>query len=144
MRWKHVRSRDPLARLRPWEVSSYYFNITEDWRVDDHDCEARKPPDDNFTLLCCPLPTDLPRINKYSLTLLPAWATFTATHAFEGRIGYRRKFALSVRGPYHRPFFGKVPIDSQSTQALVRKTMLGTTLGGSEKVRFIYVGALRY
>lgn len=48
VRWKHVRSRDLLARLRPWEVSSYYFNITEDWRVDDHDCEAPKPPDDDF------------------------------------------------------------------------------------------------
>lgn len=53
--------------------TSHYFNITEDWGLDDHDCGTPQPPADFVPLLYAPLPTDLPPINKDMLILLAAY-----------------------------------------------------------------------
>lgn len=60
----------------PWMPShstSHYFNITEDWGIDDHECNAPKPPVDFVPFLCAPLPRDLPPVDKDMLILSAAY-----------------------------------------------------------------------
>lgn len=51
----------------------HYFNITEDWGIDDHECAAHNPPADFVPLLHSPLPKDLPPIDKAMLILIAAY-----------------------------------------------------------------------
>ncbi|KAL4811086.1 hypothetical protein BDV18DRAFT_5120 [Aspergillus unguis] len=96
-----------VPKKRPWEVL-HYFNITEDWGVDDHDCNAPKTPDDDFLLLYSPLPTDLPLVNKDSLIAIAAYTGDIDRYA---RLRRPRRInaelGLVIRGIYHNPFFAK-------------------------------------
>lgn len=92
---------------RPWEVRPY-FNITEDWGIDDHDSEAPKTPDDDFPLLYSPLPADLPLINKDSLLSVAAYMGEIDRYVRLRRPGMRdADLGHVVRGIYHNSFFAK-------------------------------------
>lgn len=107
-RWKYSGPEDILLKERPWVTKSHYFNITEDWGVDDHDCEAPKTPDDDFPLLYSPLPTDLPLINKDSLICVAAYMGDVDRYARLRRpkmLGH--ELGLVIHGLYHNAFFAK-------------------------------------
>ncbi|KAJ5436887.1 hypothetical protein N7445_007772 [Penicillium cf. griseofulvum] len=106
-RSKYSASEDTFD-ARPWVTDSNYFNITEDFGIDDHDCEAPKTPDDALALVYTPLPTDLPLINKDSLIYVAAYmgdidryARLRRPKMLEDEIG------IVIRGIYHNAFFAK-------------------------------------
>lgn len=93
---------------RPWLSNRIYFNITEDFGIDDHDCEAPKTPDDDLTLLYTPLPADLPLVNKDSLIYVAAYTGDVDRYARlrrPKRLEY--EFGIVIRGIYHNPYFAK-------------------------------------
>ncbi|KAJ5810098.1 uncharacterized protein N7503_002316 [Penicillium pulvis] len=68
--WFSIRYR------KPWDTycsDPHYFNITEDWGIDDHDCDAPEAPEDYVPLVYSPLPADLPLINKDKLIHVAAY-----------------------------------------------------------------------
>ncbi|KAJ5280180.1 hypothetical protein N7478_005552 [Penicillium angulare] len=92
----------------PWVHKSYYFNITEDWGIDDHDCEAPKTPDDDFPLVYSPLPTDLPLINKDGLISVAAYIGDIDRYVRLRRPEWiEDELGLVVHGIYHNAFFAK-------------------------------------
>lgn len=54
----------------PWVLKSHYFNITEDWGIDDHDCDAPETPDDLLPLLC--RKRNIPTVGSYRPEHVPA------------------------------------------------------------------------
>lgn len=89
VRIKYSGPRDITRAHMPWTVyhtEPHYFNITEDWGIDDHDCEGLnpKPPEDYFPLVYTSLPADLPFIDKDKLIkLLHIMAKLIAMHDFD-------------------------------------------------------------
>ncbi|KAJ5637370.1 hypothetical protein N7490_007249 [Penicillium lividum] len=66
-RSKHLNPNEYSHPRKPWTMFGnklYYSNITDDWGIDDHDCEAPETPDDYLPLVYNPLPAELPLINK--------------------------------------------------------------------------------
>lgn len=107
---KHV---EPLKHFliegldEPGHDETHYFNIVEDWGIDDYESEL---PDDGAVvpLLYSPLPADLPTVNKDLLILVAA---------FYGNIDrYTRlrrptmilgEYHCVVRGIYHDTMYAK-------------------------------------
>ncbi|KAJ5564848.1 hypothetical protein N7513_001090 [Penicillium frequentans] len=96
---------------KPWDTyCSYphYFNITEDWGIDDHDCDAPEAPEDYVPLVYNPLPADLPLINKDKLIHVAAYNGDIDRYARLRRPQMlEHEWALVVHGIYHYPFFAK-------------------------------------
>lgn len=89
--------------------TTHYFNITEDWGLDDHDYDAPLPlADYYFPLLYRPLPTDLPLVDKDKLILVAAYTgdidRYTRLRPPE-MIPY--EFSCVIRGIYHNVFWAK-------------------------------------
>ncbi len=86
-----------------------YFNITEDWGIDDHDCKyPSKEPEDYFPLVYNPLPADLPLINKDKLIQLAAYNGDIDRYARLRRPQMlENEWAMAVHGIYHSPAFAK-------------------------------------
>jgi hypothetical protein len=107
-RSKYSTSGDICLDERPWVSNSNYFNITEDFGIDDHDCEAPKTPDNDLALLYNPLPADLPLINKDSLIYVAAYTGNIDRYARLRRPkGLEHEFGIVIRGIYHNAFFAK-------------------------------------
>ncbi|KAJ5787498.1 hypothetical protein N7457_002488 [Penicillium paradoxum] len=105
-RSKYSASQSIRADKRPWISNWIYFNITEDFGIDDYDCEAPKTPDDDLALIYIPLPAELPLINKDSLIYVVAGdidrhARLRTPEMLEDEIG------IVIRGIYHNAFFAK-------------------------------------
>lgn len=89
--------------------TSHYFNITEDWGVDDHECAAPEPPQDNLVrLLHSPLPADLPPVNKDLLILLAAFHGDIDRYVRLRRPKMiKREYSCVIRGIHHNVFWAK-------------------------------------
>ena len=88
--------------------TSHYFNITEDWGVDDHNNTAPEPPVDYFPLLYSPLPVDLPPINKDKMILVAAYQGDIDRYTRLRRPQMiRYEFNFVIRGIYHNAFWAK-------------------------------------
>lgn len=99
--------------------TSHYFNITEDWGIDDHDCDAPPPPEDYFPLLYEPLPVDLPPVDKNKLILVAAYmgdidryVRLRRPQMIVGRMRFAEykiedEFRCVIRGIYHNVFWAK-------------------------------------
>lgn len=99
--------------------TSHYFNITEDWGIDDRDCDAPPPPEDYFPLLYGPLPVDLPPVEKNKLILAAAYigdidryVRLRRPQMIVGRMSYPEykiedEFRCIIRGIYHNVFWAK-------------------------------------
>ncbi|KAL4783390.1 hypothetical protein BJX76DRAFT_368422 [Aspergillus varians] len=108
-RWKYSDPEDSYLGKKPWDSPILnYFNITEDWCIDDHDCKPPKTPDDDFPLLYAPLPTDLPLINKDSLIYVAAYMGDVDRYARLRRPEMlANELDLVLRGICHNVFFAK-------------------------------------
>jgi hypothetical protein len=107
-RSKYSTSGDICLDERPWVSNSNYFNITEDFGIDDHECEAPKTPDNDLALLYNPLPADLPLINKDSLIYVAAYTGDIDRYARLRRPKrLEHEFGIVIRGIYHNAFFAK-------------------------------------
>lgn len=85
-----------------------YFNITEDWGIDDHDSKAPKAPEDYLPLVYNPLPADLPLINKDKLICVAAYNGEIDRYARLRRPQMiKHEWAMVVHGIYHNPIFAK-------------------------------------
>lgn len=103
-RQKH---RQPTS-YRETHNTSHYFNITEDWGIDDHDNEAPEPPMSYFPLLYSPLPVDLPPVNKDKMILVAAYHGDIDRYTRLRRPQMiRYEFDFVIRGIYHNPFWAK-------------------------------------
>ncbi|OJJ03850.1 hypothetical protein ASPVEDRAFT_43353 [Aspergillus versicolor CBS 583.65] len=108
---------------------SYYFNITEDWCIDDHDHEARNPPESYYPFLYGPLPTDLPPINKDKLILVAAYSGDIDRYARLRRPQMiQDEFLCIIRGIYHNPFWAKWWSDQITNAVTARFTKWEETL----------------
>lgn len=96
---------------KPWDTfcsETHYFNITEDWGIDDHDCDAPEAPEDYVPLVYSPLPADLPLINKDKLIHVAAYNGDIDRYARLRRPQMlEHEWALVIHGIYHYPFFAK-------------------------------------
>ncbi|CAI7589851.1 unnamed protein product [Penicillium palitans] len=75
-RSKYYGPREVKSDSRSWDrfyTDPYYFNITEDWGIYDHDCKGPKAPEDYLPLVYSPLPADFPLINKDKLIHVAAY-----------------------------------------------------------------------
>lgn len=75
-RSKYYGPQEFKSDSKPWGrfcTDPYYFNITEDWGIDDHDCKAPEAPEDYLPLVYSPLPADLPLISKDKLIHVAAY-----------------------------------------------------------------------
>lgn len=87
---------------------SYYFNITEDWCIDDHDHDPPNPPESYYPFLYGPLPTDLPPINKDKLILVAAYSGDIDRYTRLRRPQMvEDEFLCIIRGIYHNPFWAR-------------------------------------
>ncbi|GKZ32168.1 hypothetical protein AbraIFM66950_001348 [Aspergillus brasiliensis] len=85
-----------------------YFNITEDWGIDDHDSRAPDAPENYISLLHNPLPTNLPFIDKDKLIYVAAYNGDIDRYARLRRpLMLKDEWAMVVHGIYHYPFFAK-------------------------------------
>ncbi|OJI99607.1 hypothetical protein ASPVEDRAFT_148650 [Aspergillus versicolor CBS 583.65] len=113
IRTKHSGPRDINRAHMPWtpyQKQPPYFNITEDWGIDDHDCEGPNPetPEDYFPLVYTPLPADLPLINKDKLIQVAAYNGEIDRYARLRRPQMLEdEWAMVVHGIYHHPAFAK-------------------------------------
>ncbi|CAG8903904.1 unnamed protein product [Penicillium egyptiacum] len=88
--------------------TSNYFNITEDWGIDDHNHEAPDAPESYFPLLYGPLPIDLPPVNKDKLIVMAAYLGDIDRYARLHRPQMvRGEFFCIIRGIYHNSFWAK-------------------------------------
>lgn len=115
-RFNHDKTHLNLSYEFDGELAPYYFNITEDWNVDDRTSTFYDTQDsDRLTseemteLLWNPLPVDLPWGNKDLLILMAAYYGNVDRYA-----RLRRPFHVSmaeaqcvVRGIYHNTMFAK-------------------------------------
>lgn len=88
----------------------YYFNITEDWCIDDHDHdhEAPNPLESYYPFLYGPLPADLPPINKDKLIQVAAYCGDIDRYTRLRRPQMvEDEFGCILRGIYHNPFWAK-------------------------------------
>lgn len=75
-RSKYYGPREVKSDSRSWDrfyTDPYYFNITGDWGIYDHDCKGPKAPEDYLPLVYSPLPADFPLINKDKLIHVAAY-----------------------------------------------------------------------
>lgn len=95
--------------LEDRHYTSNYFNITEDWGIDDHDDhEAPDAPESYFPLLIGPLPIDLPPVNKDKLIAIAAYFGDIDRYARLHRPQMvRGEFFCIIRGIYHNSFWAK-------------------------------------
>ena len=113
VRSKYSSPRDLKKEAMPWTIyctEPPYFNITEDWGIDDHDCEGpnSKALEDYFPLVYNPLPADLPFINKDKLIQVAAYNGEIDRYARLRRPQMlRHEWAMVVHGIYHNPIFAK-------------------------------------
>ncbi|BCS20906.1 uncharacterized protein APUU_21338A [Aspergillus puulaauensis] len=97
----------------PWteyHTDPPYFNITEDWGIDDKDCAGPNPkaPEDYFPLVYTPLPADLPFIDKDKLIQVAAYNGEIDRYARLRRPRMLEdEWAMVVHGIYHNPIFAK-------------------------------------
>ncbi|CAL5872077.1 uncharacterized protein PFLUO_LOCUS6334 [Penicillium psychrofluorescens] len=102
-----ARQAHKKPRVKPHDTS-HYFNTTEDWGIDDHDCDAPPPPGDYLPLLYGPLPVDLPPVDKSRLIQVAAY-----TGDIDRYTRLRRpqmiedEFLCVIRGIYHNVFWAK-------------------------------------
>ncbi|PKY00970.1 hypothetical protein P168DRAFT_292893 [Aspergillus campestris IBT 28561] len=113
----------------PYYPSSY-FNITEDWGIDDHNKGEPEPAESYFPLLYEPLPMDLPPINKDKLILMAAhsgdidrYSRLSRPQMISG------EFYCIVWAIYHHPFWAKwwsmqVPKQTSSRFSKFEETMI--------------------
>lgn len=88
--------------------TSNYFNITEDWGIDDHNHKALDAPESYFPLLYGPLPVDLPPVNKDKLIVMAAYLGDIDRYARLHRPQMvRGEFFCIIRGIYHNSFWAK-------------------------------------
>ncbi|KAJ5096652.1 hypothetical protein N7456_007373 [Penicillium angulare] len=111
-RSKYHGPRELRQKARPWDIYGerlpFYFNITEDWAIDDHDCKAPLAPEDYVPLVYSPLPADLPLINKDKLIKLAAYNGEIDRYARLRRPQMiDDEWAFVVHGIYHNPIFAK-------------------------------------
>ncbi|OJJ54404.1 hypothetical protein ASPSYDRAFT_61033 [Aspergillus sydowii CBS 593.65] len=113
VRTKYSGPRDITRAHMPWTVyhtEPHYFNIIEDWGIDDHDCEGLnpKPPEDYFPLVYTSLPADLPFIDKDKLIKVAAYNGEIDRYARLRRPQMLEdEWAMVVHGIYHNPTFAK-------------------------------------
>ncbi|CAG8117220.1 unnamed protein product [Penicillium salamii] len=129
-RYKYSTAGEMCLTERPWVSKSAYFNITEDFGIDDHDCEAPKTPNDDVELLYSPLPADLPLVNKDSLIYLAAYTGDIDRYARLRRPKMLdSEFDIVIRGIYHNAFFAKwwstqIPEQPQgASEAIIRRAI---------------------
>lgn len=110
-RSKYYGPRDFNFDPKPWDIyctDPYYFNITEDWGIDDHDCKAPEAPENYLPLVYNPLPADLPLINKDKLINVAAYNGDIDRYARLRRPQMvKHEWAMVVHGIYHNPVFAK-------------------------------------
>ncbi|KAL4744143.1 hypothetical protein BDV11DRAFT_210799 [Aspergillus similis] len=110
-RSKYYGPRDVKRDAMPWNVYCIeppYFNITEDWGIDDHDSKAPEAPEDYVPWIYNPLPADLPFINKDKLIQVAAYNGEIDRYARLRRPQMLiDEWALVVHGIYHNPIFAK-------------------------------------
>ena len=112
-RYKYSHPRRETYPNKPWDMFRrgrihYYFNITEDWGIDDHDCKAPEAPEDYYLLVFNPLPADLPLINKDRLIQAAAYNGDIDRYARLRRPRMLKdEWAMVVHGIYHHPIFAK-------------------------------------
>ncbi|BCR95053.1 uncharacterized protein AKAW2_12099A [Aspergillus luchuensis] len=110
-RTKVYGPRDFKSDPPPWNEfcrDPPYFNITEDWGIDDHDDKAPEAPEDYLPLVYNPLPTDLPFINKDKLIHVAAYNGEIDRYARLRRPHMlKHEWAMVVHGIYHNPIFAK-------------------------------------
>jgi hypothetical protein len=104
----------------PWsvddELAPCYFNITEDWSVDEYTSTSGNSPESSQVLseemtelLWCPLPADLPWGNKDLLILMAAYHGNIDRYSRLRRPfgALRAERACVIRGIYHSTLFAK-------------------------------------
>ena len=112
-RYKYSHPRRETYPNKPWDMFRrgrihYYFNITEDWGIDDHHCKAPEAPEDYYLLVFNPLPADLPLINKDKLIQAAAYNGDIDRYARLRRPRMLKdEWAMVVHGIYHHPIFAK-------------------------------------
>lgn len=110
-RSKYYGPREINLDIKPWDrlcKDPYYFNITEDWGIDDHDCKAPEAPEDYLPLVYSPLPADLPLINKDKLIHVAAYCGDIDRYARLRRPQMlEHEWAMVVHGIYHNAIFAK-------------------------------------
>ncbi|KAJ6073192.1 hypothetical protein N7467_011277 [Penicillium canescens] len=110
-RSKYYGPREFKIDAKPWHrfcTDPYYFNITEDWGIDDYDCEAPNAPEDYLPLVFSPLPADLPFINKDKLIHVAAYNGDIDRYARLRRPQMlKHEWAMVIHGIYHNAIFAK-------------------------------------
>ncbi|CAI7646606.1 unnamed protein product [Penicillium pancosmium] len=108
---EHVEQKELKYFYREYgdfHCTSHYFNITEDWGIDDHDHEAPDAPESYFPLLYGPLPMDLPPVNKDKLIVMAAYSgdidRYTRLHRPQM---VSQEYFCIIRGIYHNSFWAK-------------------------------------
>ncbi|KAI1115625.1 hypothetical protein F5Y14DRAFT_110049 [Nemania sp. NC0429] len=134
-------------------ISYRYFNITEDWCVDEGGLEEEPGPvpcgDDMTRLLYTPLPEDLPAGNKNLLILMAAYyGDVDRYHRLRRPDMLRGELEAVVRGIYHNTMFAmytasqldappnKIFVPSSSSP-LKMPTSKTTTIHRAVNARFI-------
>lgn len=113
-----------------------YFNITEDWSIDDHDQGEPEPAESYFPLLYAPLPMDLPPINKDKLILMAAYSGDIDRYSRLCRPQMiPSEFYCIVWAIYHNPFWAKwwsmqVPMSTGSRFTNFEETMIQRAING--------------
>lgn len=89
--------------------ASHYFNITEDYGVDEFDSKKRKPDSKAMvTLLYSPLPAGLPTVNKDLLILMAAYYGDVDRYSRLRRpYELEREFQCVINGIYTNTMFAK-------------------------------------
>ncbi|KAH8904876.1 hypothetical protein BR93DRAFT_862404, partial [Coniochaeta sp. PMI_546] len=88
----------------------HYFNITEDWCIDDHETEiaVTNPKRDLSNLLYTPLPSDLPPGNKDILILMAAYYGDIDRYSRLRRpVIIAKEINCLMRGIYHNTLFSR-------------------------------------
>ncbi|EON69336.1 hypothetical protein W97_08596 [Coniosporium apollinis CBS 100218] len=87
---------------------THYFDITEDWRIDEYESDEPILREDVTPLLYTPLPADLPNVNKDLLILMAAYYGNIDRYARLRRpMRVPTEFHCIVRGVYHNTMFAK-------------------------------------
>lgn len=96
----------------------HYFNITEDWCIDDHDTEScnSDPRHDLSHVLYTPLPSDLPAGNKDVLILMAAYYGDIDRYSRLRRpVIIAKEINCLMRGVYHNTLFARWWADQLSS-----------------------------